>query len=74
MILKIFSIFFLLFENQDQESIMENLKIAYLNYCHTSVFVDPLLLPPLLCSLKNEGVDTKGLKERGMTNGAYSEG
>ena len=53
-------------ENQDQESIMANLKIAYLNDHHTSVFVDPLLLSPLLCSLKNERGDTKGLRERGM--------
>ena len=53
---------------------MANHKIAYLNHRHTSVFVDPLLLSPLLCSLKTERDDTKGLRERGMTSGAYSEG
>ena len=65
---------FYFFENQDQENIMANHKIAYLNDRHTSVFVDPLLLSPLLCSLKTERDDTKGLRERGMTSGAYSEG
>ena len=69
-----FLIFFFFFENQDQENIMANHKIAYLNDRHTSVFVDPLLLSPLLCSLKTERDDTKGLRERGMTSGAYSEG
>ena len=39
-------------------------KIADLNECHTSVFVDPLPLPSLLCSLNNKEGDTKGLKER----------
>ena len=67
-------IYFFFFENQDQENIMANHKIAYLNDRHTSVFVDPLLLSPLLCSLKTERDDTKGLRERGMTSGAYSEG
>ena len=28
------------------------------------MFVDPLPLPPLLCLLKNERGDTKGLRER----------
>ena len=70
----IYLFIFFFFENQDQENIMANHKIAYLNDRHTSVFVDPLLLSPLLCSLKNERDDTKGLRERGMTSGAYSEG